>query len=482
MKLSKKRPKIILTALSAIMALGLMASLSTFAASSKATPFYRYWNAPLGDHFYTVDRNDKALKPYGYGYEKVEGYVFRGQEPGTTPLYRYWNPAIRDHFYTIDRNDAGLAAYGYAFERAEAHVYRDQEAGTTPLYRYWNPTIGDHFYTVDRNDAGLAAYGYTFERAEAHVYRSKPKDTDLAKTRKKYAKKAPPAAPNAPRPTVPANRPTARPNAPTRPTAPPSLATSWYTNGKGYASCKATKRQACRLEGNSVYSFVPYTADYQTSDVKAGSYDLRLAYHNAGNLSLPAKYGFKVKVKVNGKNAKTYTLAAPKKGEVKTQKLPVKLNNGRNTISVEWTNDYFKKNKYDANFAINSLAFGSTVGEAVPNPNPAPVAPPAGQPNETEAALEAARNNQDDAGLYDYQIANAASGHYVVKVTPKDGRAVFYEIVTMVDGAWTSIFTGEYAPSPEDRATYNVPEEIGNLLPAAPPGATPPDDGDQTES
>ena len=35
------------------------------------------WNATIGDHFYTVDRNDGGLAYFGYGYEGVVCWVYR---------------------------------------------------------------------------------------------------------------------------------------------------------------------------------------------------------------------------------------------------------------------------------------------------------------------------------------------------------------------------------------------------------------------
>lgn len=131
-------------------------------------PLWRYWSEYLGDHFYTVARNDAGIAMFTYAPEGPDGRVLPFQTSGTVPLWRYWNPTIKDHYYTVERNDAGLSSFGYSFEGNEGFVHAQQAPGTVPLYRWWNPFIGDHFYTTGTGDA--SQFGYAFERVEAYVY------------------------------------------------------------------------------------------------------------------------------------------------------------------------------------------------------------------------------------------------------------------------------------------------------------------------
>jgi hypothetical protein len=140
-------------------------------ALAQVTGLHRYWNPTNGDHFYTVDRNDRGLAGFGYVNEGTEGRVFRAQETGTVPLYRYWNPTNGDHFYTTNWGELGAGSLGYSFERVEAYVYPVPAPSLVPLHRYWNPFNADHFYTIHANHDGLAGFGYSYEGVTGYVVR-----------------------------------------------------------------------------------------------------------------------------------------------------------------------------------------------------------------------------------------------------------------------------------------------------------------------
>jgi hypothetical protein len=138
--------------------------------SDAGVPLHQYWNPTVGDHHYTITRNDAGLAAFGYTYEGAIAKVRGAKEGGTVPLCRYWSPGATDHLITTDCTKAPLAFFGYDAERApEMWVNPTQVPGTVPLYRYWNASIGDHYMTTVRNDAGLAGFGYAFERIEAYV-------------------------------------------------------------------------------------------------------------------------------------------------------------------------------------------------------------------------------------------------------------------------------------------------------------------------
>jgi hypothetical protein len=135
-----------------------------------ATPLWRYYNGSVGDHYFTVDRNDYGLAMYGYGFESGAARVYASAAGDMVPLYRYYSSGSTDHYYTVTRDDAGAAAFGYAFDRVEGYVYRYQAVGTIPLYRYWNGSIGDHFYTVSWSELGGGGNGWQYEGVEAYVF------------------------------------------------------------------------------------------------------------------------------------------------------------------------------------------------------------------------------------------------------------------------------------------------------------------------
>lgn len=108
-----------------------------------AVPLYRLVstsNNNPGDHFYTADENEKndAVAKYGYKYEGIACYVFRGQTGRSLPLYRLRRVAGQGfHFYTMSalERDAAIARYNFADEGVACYIYGFQEKNTTPFYR-----------------------------------------------------------------------------------------------------------------------------------------------------------------------------------------------------------------------------------------------------------------------------------------------------------------------------------------------------------
>jgi hypothetical protein len=87
-------------------------------------PLFQYFCGDArGDHFYTIDALESELvASTGCDYEGIAGYAFPTAQLGTVALHRYWNLAIGDHFYTVDRNDDALGLYGYVYEGVAAFV------------------------------------------------------------------------------------------------------------------------------------------------------------------------------------------------------------------------------------------------------------------------------------------------------------------------------------------------------------------------
>jgi surface antigen len=138
----------------------------------EAFPFYRYWKASVGDHFYTTNYSELGGGTDGYIFERIEAYIPTSQYRGTIPFYRYWNPTTGDHFYTPDYSELGGGRYGYLSEGIAGYIFDQGYAGTCKLFRYWNPTIDDHFYTTDYNELGEGRHGYVKEPPEYFVLKN----------------------------------------------------------------------------------------------------------------------------------------------------------------------------------------------------------------------------------------------------------------------------------------------------------------------
>lgn len=140
----------------------------------QTTRLFRYWNAQVGDHFYTTSWTELGTGKNGYAYEGVQCYIFPNPRAGSTPLFRYWNADTTDHFYTTNWSELGAGGNGWIFEGILGYVYPTQRANTTPLYRYWNPEIGDHFYTTSLSELGNGAHGWRYEGVQCYVYSQPP--------------------------------------------------------------------------------------------------------------------------------------------------------------------------------------------------------------------------------------------------------------------------------------------------------------------
>lgn len=77
-------------------------------------PLYRLYY-PNRDHYYTVNAVDKSnAQAAGWTYEGVAGYVLppNSTQTGARPVYRYWNASVYDHFYTL----TPVSVSGYSYE------------------------------------------------------------------------------------------------------------------------------------------------------------------------------------------------------------------------------------------------------------------------------------------------------------------------------------------------------------------------------
>jgi Astacin (Peptidase family M12A)/Repeat of unknown function (DUF5648) len=139
---------------------------------------FRYWNAQIGDHFYTTSWAELGGGRHGWAYEGVQCYIFPNPATGSTPLFRYWNATATDHFYTTNWNELAAGRHGWVLEGIQGYVYATQQPDTVPLYRYWNAQIGDHFYTTNWNELGSGNHGWVYEGVQCYVYPLPPAQTN----------------------------------------------------------------------------------------------------------------------------------------------------------------------------------------------------------------------------------------------------------------------------------------------------------------
>lgn len=136
--------------------------------------------------------------------------------------------------------------------------------------------------------------------------------------------------------------------------APVPTVTEWLANGDTFETCEVTGSSAPCAEDQAlgqVSSNMNYSVTYSTANLQAGTYKLALNYQNVRG-ALPAGYAYLVSLRINDGDPFPLTLS----GDSTTFTLPDLSLSGVNTLRLEWTNDYYIANQYDANWAINSLS------------------------------------------------------------------------------------------------------------------------------
>jgi len=174
-----------------------------------AVPFYEYYSASTGTHFYSTNW-------VAENYSSILGYVFKTQEAGTSPLYVYYSSTNNKYQYSLvlSRNldgelenfvYRGVACYvytnpvtksrpivehynftskdsyffdgpgtftGYSLRRSEFYILQNQQVTTYPLpeedtmelYQYYSNN-GDHFYTTLKKERP----GFTYEKVLGYI-------------------------------------------------------------------------------------------------------------------------------------------------------------------------------------------------------------------------------------------------------------------------------------------------------------------------
>ena len=117
-------------------------------AAHKVLDVYLY--SSDSDYLYTSDPQAEARRLYQNRFVK-EGIAFRlfaPQTPGTTPFHRWYNPSIRDHFYSYDRTGGRKRLDGYIYEGSIGNIATSRMTNTRELYRWFNPATGRHYYST----------------------------------------------------------------------------------------------------------------------------------------------------------------------------------------------------------------------------------------------------------------------------------------------------------------------------------------------
>lgn len=199
-----------------------------------------------------------------------------------------------------------------------------------------------------------------------------------------YPGRQPSFQPSARSSSTPTERPTARPSTQPNPTCAPGtyptmqptenpgrpgnnprgnqLKTSWESRGNKFTQCfMIGRRGPCETSSSrrSVFSDRNYQANYQTNRLKQGTYNLKLNYRNVPlrkGYKVPKDYKYKVNVLVNGKLAQRVELKSDQRGGRHEHIVRnLNLSEGSSQITVQYVNDYFVKNKFDAGLEVGKL-------------------------------------------------------------------------------------------------------------------------------
>lgn len=144
-------------------------------------PLYSSNHAGINDNFYTIDpqHHQLAIQTHGYVDTGPVAFLERRQQPNTKAFKRFYKGTPQtDHFYTSsDSEEALVLSLGWVFERVEGYIYTTQVPGSKPLYRLnlFNGQSGDlvHKYTLDVNEMQqLQAQGWGYDGVAGYVYAS----------------------------------------------------------------------------------------------------------------------------------------------------------------------------------------------------------------------------------------------------------------------------------------------------------------------
>jgi hypothetical protein len=162
-----------------ICSIALLSSLIFFGSSVIATAntnsVYRLYNKNSGEHFFTIDINEKKiLSRIGW---QDEGIAWSAPTKGVA-VHRVYNKNVGEHHYTTNRKECeNLKRLGWLYEGICWY-----SGGNSPIFRVYNPNArtGSHHFTLNKNenkllvklgwyDEGIAWYGYNYTLPETSI-------------------------------------------------------------------------------------------------------------------------------------------------------------------------------------------------------------------------------------------------------------------------------------------------------------------------
>ncbi|KAF2809245.1 uncharacterized protein BDZ99DRAFT_464023 [Mytilinidion resinicola] len=106
-------------------------------------PVYRWNRKESGDYYFTTDPNDLG-SPYGYEYDGQKFFIIPDDDDSTNlegqndvvPFFEWYNADCGTHFYTTDPEGENAVNHGFKYEHILGWVRIQEGEGTEPLYRW----------------------------------------------------------------------------------------------------------------------------------------------------------------------------------------------------------------------------------------------------------------------------------------------------------------------------------------------------------
>jgi lysyl endopeptidase len=153
--------------------------LSPSGAGEAVTPrsaVYRFYNATMGDHFFTqstAERDGIIAGNTPFSFEGVGFYAYGSQVAGSSPVYRFYNTRTGEHFYTISaaERDYVIATYPeFSYEGTSWYAQAASGGTAAPVFRFYNAETAAHFYTISAAEKDWVVQRYPSFRPEGVGY------------------------------------------------------------------------------------------------------------------------------------------------------------------------------------------------------------------------------------------------------------------------------------------------------------------------
>jgi hypothetical protein len=136
---------------------------------SKEIDIYRFIKGR--NYLFSANPQAEAKRLHEYGYRK-QGIAFRlfpKGTPGTTPFYRWYNARLGCHFYAYEGKAKMMNLSGYTMEGEIGNIATSKLTGTKELYRWYHPSKRCYFFTTDPKGEDVAKKGYKFDGIAGYV-------------------------------------------------------------------------------------------------------------------------------------------------------------------------------------------------------------------------------------------------------------------------------------------------------------------------